>query len=94
MCEFPSKYFYKGKLETAHSVLNRTPVDVTWPNGDRYPFAFHHVEGTEETLVVTTDRGNENSKKNQEEIEKVVSDVLYIEPRMSSSELCLSGVRT
>jgi hypothetical protein len=57
-------------------VGSRTPDNVTWPNGDRFPFVFHHVEGIEESLVVTTDRGNENSKKNQKEIEKVVSNAL------------------
>ena len=46
---------------------------MKWPNGDRYPFVFHHVEGIEESLIVATDQGNENSKKNQKEIEKVVS---------------------
>ena len=31
------------------------------------------MEGIEESLVVSTDQGNENSKKNQKEINKVVS---------------------
>lgn len=68
-------YFYNGELETADDVRNRQPDNVTWPNGDSYPFAFHHVEGVEETLIVTTDQGNQNSKKNQKEIEKVVRTV-------------------
>lgn len=64
--------FYDGKLETAEEVLSRQPDNVTWPNGDSYPFAFHHVEGEEEALVVTTEQGNQNSKKNKKEITKVV----------------------
>ena len=64
--------FYDGRLKTAEEVQRRDPDNVTWPNGDSYPFAFHHVEGVEEALVVTTEQGNQNSKKNQEEIEKVV----------------------
>ena len=73
LCQFPSEFFYDGDLETAVEVLRRTPDNVTWPNGDGFPFAFHHVEGIEESLVVSTDQGNENSKKNQKEIAKVVS---------------------
>lgn len=73
LCKFPSEFFYEGKLKTANEVKARIPDYVTWPNGTRYPFVFHHVDGIEESLVVTTDQGNENSKKNQKEIAKVVS---------------------
>ena len=69
--------FYDGKLKTAEGVQRRDPDNVTWPNGDSYPFAFHHVEGLEEALVVTTEQGNQNSKKNQKEIEKVVCICFY-----------------
>ena len=31
------------------------------------------MEGVEESLVVSTDQGNENSKKNQKEVNRVVS---------------------
>ena len=51
---------------------------MKWPNGDKYPFVFHHVEGDEESLIVTTDQGNQNSKKNQKEIEKVVSNDFFM----------------
>ena len=71
-------YFYNGALETADDVRDRQPDNITWPNGDSYPFAFHHVEGVEETLIVTTDQGNQNSKKNQKEIEKVVRKMPFI----------------
>ncbi|CAB4015333.1 Hypothetical predicted protein, partial [Paramuricea clavata] len=72
LCRFPSEFFYDGKLETAKNVLDRKPDNVKWPNGNSFPFVFHHVEGIEESLVVTTGQGNENSKKNQKEIAKVV----------------------
>jgi len=34
---------------------------------------FGHVEGTEKSLVVSTEQGNENSKANVEEAKEVVS---------------------
>ena len=73
LCRVPSGLFYEGKLKTAEEVLNREPDNVKWPNGNSHPFVFHHVEGKEESLVVTTNQGNENSKKNKKEIAKVVS---------------------
>ena len=73
LCQFPSDEFYEGKLETPEEVLRRKPDQVTWPNGEGYPFVFHHVEGVDESLIVSTDQGNENSKKNQKEIERAVS---------------------
>ena len=55
----------------------RRPDKVTWPNGDRYPFEFHHVEGIEESSVVSTDQGNEKSKKNKKEVDRVVSEHIH-----------------
>ncbi|XP_028391339.1 helicase with zinc finger domain 2-like isoform X2 [Dendronephthya gigantea] len=72
LCQFPSKFFYEDKLKTAPEVKNRETDKVTWPNGDRYPFVFHHVEGVEESLVVSTEQGNERSQKNQKEVAKTV----------------------
>ena len=77
MCQFPSHFFYDDKLETAKEVKERKPDKVTWPNGNSYPFEFHHVEGIEESLVVSTEKGNENSKKNQKEVDKVVSEYIH-----------------
>ena len=78
LCQFPSDFFYDGKLKTAHEVRGRKPDKVKWPSGAKYPFKFHHVEGIEESLVVSTEQGNENSKKNQKEVNKVVSVYLYM----------------
>ena len=36
------------------------------------PHMFCHVEGEEETLQVTTDEGNQQSKSNKAEVEQVV----------------------
>ena len=81
LCKFPSEFFYDDKLETAEEVKRRQPDNVKiWPKGGNYPFVFYNVEGKEESLVVSTDQGNENSKKNQKEIRKVVSDVLTKTP--------------
>ena len=76
LCQLPSKLFYEEKLETADKVLNRTPDKIQWPGWNIYPFQFYHVEGTEKSLIVSTKQGNENSKKNEKEIAKVVSGVL------------------
>ena len=59
-------------------MLKREPDNVKWQNPEGYPFEFHHVDGTEESLVVTTRKGNENSKKNRKEINRVVSDELVV----------------
>lgn len=83
ICEFPSRQFYEGKLRTAVSVrareMNRQDVSKKvinfWPNHtakEYVPLAFCNVVGEEEELVVTTDEGNERSKSNKKEKEKVV----------------------
>ncbi|XP_068761782.1 3'-5' exoribonuclease HELZ2-like isoform X3 [Montipora capricornis] len=83
ICEFPSRQFYEGNLRTAGSVrdreMNRQDVSKKvvnfWPNqtGKGYvPLAFCNVVGEEEELVVTTEEGNERSKSNKKEKEKVV----------------------
>lgn len=43
-----------------------------WPKGTDFPFVFYHVVGKEESLVISTDQGNENSKRNRKEISKAV----------------------
>ncbi|KAL5022258.1 hypothetical protein ScPMuIL_001413 [Solemya velum] len=76
ICQFPSKAFYEGKLETGPSRnwTDDSPM-VLWPrasNGKHIPHLFCHVEGEEETLTVTTDEGNEQSKSNNKELDLVV----------------------
>ena len=83
ICEFPSKQFYEGKLETDRSVKERAPDGVDfWPARDEQdqhvPLVFCHVEGTEEALVVTTEEGSEQSKSNVAEQKKTVRTMLEI----------------
>ncbi len=71
--------FYDGKLKTGP---NRAS-DAKWyiPQGKELsiwpvkanPKVFCHVEGKEETLTVSTAEGNEQSKSNSAEVEKIVS---------------------
>ena len=81
ICAFPSKEFYDNKLETGRSKLWTGPLLPFWPTkplsgpSDRYPVVPHllvDVRGEEETLTVTTEDGNEKSKSNSLEADKVV----------------------
>ncbi|XP_059415587.1 helicase with zinc finger domain 2 [Carassius carassius] len=68
ICEFPSKEFYDGKLKTKTS-----PKPSLFLTKTRQTcIVFGHVEGKEKSLVVSTERGNENSKANLEEAEEAV----------------------
>ncbi|XP_043088068.1 helicase with zinc finger domain 2-like [Puntigrus tetrazona] len=68
ICEFPSKEFYEGMLKTG--ILPKPSLFLT--ESRQTCIVFGHVEGTEKSLVVPTERGNENSKANLEEAEEVV----------------------
>ncbi|XP_058635422.1 helicase with zinc finger domain 2-like [Onychostoma macrolepis] len=68
ICAFPSEEFYEGKLKTGTS-----PKPSLFLSRSRQTcIVFGHVEGKENSLVVSTERGNENSKANLEEAEQVV----------------------
>ncbi|XP_058635595.1 helicase with zinc finger domain 2-like [Onychostoma macrolepis] len=68
ICAFPSEEFYEGKLKTGTS-----PKPSLFLSKSRQTcIVFGHVEGKESSLVVSTERGNENSKANAEEAEEVV----------------------
>ena len=53
ICEFPSKHFYNGRLETDDSVKKRTnhetKLDGFWPGPERSecPILFCHIVGKE-----------------------------------------------
>ena len=70
ICEFPSQQFYNGHLKTKAkrraSVLLKQAAIVT-------PILFGHVAGTEISLVVSTEWGNENSMANVEEAKQAVN---------------------
>ncbi|XP_052414063.1 helicase with zinc finger domain 2 isoform X2 [Carassius gibelio] len=68
ICAFPSKQFYEGKLITGTS----PKPSLFLANSRHTCIVFGHVEGKEKSLVVRTERGNENSKGNLEEAEEVV----------------------
>lgn len=42
------------------------------------PIIFGHIEGKEQSLMVSTEEGNENSRANLEEVEQVVSSQLSV----------------
>lgn len=82
ICEFPSRWFYDGKLQcavncnryqTAPSMLPRR----LWRGGQTCPILFCHVEGQEETQYVMTDEASDNSKSNQKEAEQAVSQCFF-----------------
>jgi len=77
ICEFPSRQFYDGKLQTANVVKSRGPSPVSfWPalvrRNRNLPIVFCHVEGQEESVAITTSESNEDSKRNMKEVRKVV----------------------
>ena len=82
ICEFPSQHFYDSKLVTPPSVIDRDREKKLgrrlinfWPSHndtDYVPLVFCNVVGEEEELVVTTEEGNQRSKSNLNERDKVV----------------------
>ncbi|KAJ8400603.1 hypothetical protein AAFF_G00393720 [Aldrovandia affinis] len=66
ICEFPSAEFYSGRLKTG---ARHKPSVLQIKSKQLTPIVFGHVEGTEISLLVSTERGNENSKANAEEAE-------------------------
>ena len=50
ICAFPSEEFYRGRLNTDQSVLNRPDnenLDSFWPQGNATPIMFVNVVGDE-----------------------------------------------
>ena len=77
ICAFPAEEFYDNKLLTRVSDLWDGYVLSFWPHyqpdsQDHVPHLLVDVRGEEETLTVTTDQGNERSKSNSLEADKVV----------------------
>lgn len=64
--------FYKGALKTWQG-LRRPPSILGHIDKESCPVIFGHVQGREQSLLVSTDEGNENSKANPEEVAEVVS---------------------
>lgn len=68
ICKFPSSAFYEGELKTGVA----QPRSVLRIDNRVVPFVFGHIDGTTESLVVNTNKGNEKSKANAEERKMVV----------------------
>nr|XP_023651078.1 helicase with zinc finger domain 2-like [Paramormyrops kingsleyae]XP_023651079.1 helicase with zinc finger domain 2-like [Paramormyrops kingsleyae]XP_023651080.1 helicase with zinc finger domain 2-like [Paramormyrops kingsleyae] len=64
ICEFPSTESYNGQLKTE---VNCPPSVLQASNRRRTHILFGHITGEEVSLIVTTEKGNENSKANREE---------------------------
>lgn len=64
--------FYQQKLKTWQG-LRRPPSVLGHVDRESCPVIFGHVQGHEQSLLVSTDEGNENSKANLDEVEEVVS---------------------
>lgn len=71
ICTFPSMEFYQKKLKTWQG-LKRPPSVLGHAAKESCCVIFGHVHGHEQSLLVSTDEGNENSKANQEEVKEVV----------------------
>ncbi|XP_016431351.1 helicase with zinc finger domain 2-like [Sinocyclocheilus rhinocerous] len=86
ICAFPSKEFYKGKLKTGTS-----PKPSLFLSKSRKTcIVFGHVEGKEKSLVVRTERGNENSKANVEEAKEVVRiAILLTEAGINTKDIAI-----
>ncbi|XP_036281818.1 helicase with zinc finger domain 2 [Pipistrellus kuhlii] len=71
ICSFPSMEFYQKRLKTWPD-LQRPPSVLGHADKESCPVIFGHVQGHEQSLLVSTDEGNENSKANLEEVAEVV----------------------
>ncbi|NWH78844.1 HELZ2 Helicase, partial [Piaya cayana] len=71
ICEFPSQEFYEMRLKTCPQLLRKPSVFHHKDNGC-CPIIFGHLEGKEQSLMISTEEGNENSKANPEEAEQAV----------------------
>ncbi|NXH15578.1 HELZ2 Helicase, partial [Bucco capensis] len=71
ICAFPSREFYEGKLKTWPQL--QRGLSVFCHRGNCCcPIIFGHVEGKEQSLITSTEEGNENSKANLEEVKEAV----------------------
>ena len=60
------------KIQVNHESSDHNSIRMIWPNRDR-PVVFHHVEGAEKSLVITSSDGHEASKSNSAERDHAVS---------------------
>ncbi|XP_067856669.1 3'-5' exoribonuclease HELZ2 [Heptranchias perlo] len=75
ICQFPSEKFYKGKLKTDDRIARRPPSIFCHRRKKNCPIIFGHLVGSEISLMVSTEEGNENSRANKLEAERTVNIV-------------------
>ncbi|NXX85406.1 HELZ2 Helicase, partial [Urocolius indicus] len=71
ICQFPSQEFYESRLKTCPQLSRRHSV-FCHRGCSCCPVIFGHVEGQEQSLMISTEEGNENSKANLEEAMQAV----------------------
>ncbi|XP_072270422.1 3'-5' exoribonuclease HELZ2 [Pyxicephalus adspersus] len=71
ICAFPSEAFYDKRLRTSPEIRLRNSL-FCHPPRFVCPIVFGEVDGQEQSLVVTTEEGNINSKANLEEAKEAV----------------------
>ncbi|CAG2249998.1 unnamed protein product [Mytilus edulis] len=71
ICAFPSKQFYRNRLETMPSFMWRTDSPLKSWIKQNIPVIFCHVEGTEEYLPFNTEEENKQSCANKQEVDQV-----------------------
>ena len=82
--KFPSKHFYNDKLQDASEITRPERIAVgaiarLWPAGQDVRLVFCHVQGQEESPQDFTGfEGREDSKFNELEVKKTVSEYLYV----------------
>ncbi|PVD23135.1 hypothetical protein C0Q70_16398 [Pomacea canaliculata] len=79
ICAFPSNEFYEGKLQSSPITTRSKFILPIWPlhpqTSEPVPHILVDVRGEEETLTVSTDEGNERSKSNFAEADKVKKEI-------------------
>uniref|UniRef100_A0A8C7VLE9 C3H1-type domain-containing protein n=1 Tax=Oncorhynchus mykiss TaxID=8022 RepID=A0A8C7VLE9_ONCMY len=87
ICKFPSEEYYEGKLKTD---VDR-PNSVLQADGRQTHIVFGNVSGEEVSLVVSTEKGNENSKANMEERDIVVrlAEQLVTESKVKQQSMAI-----
>ncbi|KFP83085.1 Helicase with zinc finger domain 2, partial [Acanthisitta chloris] len=71
ICEFPSQEFYEARLKTCPQLFQKPSV-LHHRGNSCCPIIFGHMEGKEQSLMISTEEGNENSKANPEEAAQAV----------------------
>ncbi|XP_047396940.1 helicase with zinc finger domain 2 isoform X2 [Sciurus carolinensis] len=88
ICTFPSMEFYGRKLKTWQG-LKRPASVLGHVNKESCSVIFGHVQGQEQSLLVSTDEGSENSKANLEEVAEVVRITRQLTRTVDSQDIAV-----